>query len=144
MNVLDSFSMGLIHEEIDIATGTAGQASSGTRRDPHMGNRYTVSNRPQAHHIVALGASASTTRDILTNPPVCIGIDDAINGIFLPYSDSYDNHLTPKRVYHVQTFASAYYSYVDIKISSVPRTHFAVYMQLLAIRNELEHGIINW
>jgi hypothetical protein len=101
-----------------------------------------------AHHIVAgTAADAREARDILRAFPVCIGINDAINGVWLPRSNrtpASDNPLG--RVFHNQTQTPSYYRHVTqlLRPPSVRGDRDAVRAVLSQLRRELKAGTVSW
>ncbi len=105
-----------------------------------------ISNRPEAHHIVPGAAKdgkhprIKAIRDKLTSAPVCIGINDAINGVFLPKSHRTSTNPEPRRTFHNCTFRSDYYAFIVQQVDSVPANRMAVWNLLLSLRQFLiEH-----
>ena len=73
-----------------------------------------ISDEPEAHHIIpGRHSDVENLRKKLTSDPVCIDINDAINGVYLPKSNkSSSNSATPKRVYHNCTFKKSYIAFI--------------------------------
>ena len=114
-------------------------------------NPTTVSNQPQAHHIVAGSAPAAAgSRMILYAPPVCIGINDAINGVWLPQTSGPNAPTLPAstnplgRVFHNQTFTPSYHMYVFNLLNPVQGNKTAVEGVLKMIRQGLIAGTVSW
>jgi RHS repeat-associated protein len=108
----------------------------------------TVSNEPEAHHIVSGNAAgAAISKSILTSPPICIGINDAVNGVWLPKTSGVT--VAPStnplgRVTHNRTFESNYQLYVSRQITAARTNKAAVQSVLTKIRGELASGVVNW
>ena len=102
----------------------------------------------QAHHIVPGGhRRAVLARRILYSYPVCIGINDAINGIFLPVTSGKkaprsSNPLN--RVFHNETFTPRYAEYVEQQLTPASGSRTMVRAVLRQLRTEMASGIINW
>jgi hypothetical protein len=111
-------------------------------------NSTTVSNQPQAHHIVAGSArGASNSRMILFDPPVCIGINDAINGVWLPKTSGVTVAASTNplgRVFHNQTFSPLYHAYGFGRLNPVRGNRMAVENRLRLLRQELIAGTVSW
>ncbi len=108
----------------------------------------TIASHAEAHHIVpGNDINAQVSQVILRSYPVCIGINDAINGVFLPRTPG-DNIAVPRRVYHDHTLGTQAppYSleYVNPRILGAPRTKSGVSEALFLMRLELSGGIAHW
>jgi hypothetical protein len=107
-----------------------------------------VSNQPEAHHIVAGGAgSAKGSRIILAESPVCIGINDAVNGVWLPKTSGVNAPASSNlkgRVFHNKTFTEEYHLYVLRLLTPAAGNKRKVVGVLTAIRNDLTSGTIRW
>lgn len=109
----------------------------------------TVSNNPQAHHIAegTRGPNfAKENRKILFE--VCININDAVNGVWLPRRSNLDTNLLG-RVYHNYTFPRnnqirAYDEYVNKLLTPVRRDRKAIERRLKQIRKTLASGRAPW
>jgi hypothetical protein len=104
-----------------------------------------ISNAPQAHHIVPGGLNLTRPRIALaqkklTDPPVCIGINDAINGVFLPQSSKTSSNPSPGRTFHNCTFRDDYYDFIADQIAMVKADRMAVWAKLLELRDKLING----
>ncbi len=112
------------------------------------GPRLSISDNPEAHHIVeGTRADAEASRQILFSSPVCISINDAVNGVFLPSTSgvTVPASTNPQgRVFHNKTQTRRYSEYVEKKLQLSNKTKAGVKATLTSLRSELEGGQINW
>jgi hypothetical protein len=97
-----------------------------------------------------MAAEAAGSQMILFEPPVCIGINDAINGVWLPKTSG-PNAPTPPastnplgRVFHNLTFNRRYHNYVFSLLNPVRGNKMAVEGVLRMIRQGLIAGTVSW
>jgi hypothetical protein len=93
----------------------------------------------EAHHIVAWrDMNAAGSRAILDDPQVAIGINEAINGVYLPKDGTV---YTIGEARHRSIHTDSYYREVELRLNSVPRTRNAVSRELERLADEIQRGV---